>query len=307
MCDGLIPGPSGAGVIKKKMKKNLLYLIILLYNCVTGYSQEIMNPPGMETYGTIHQIRTHGMGDILNYQTLNQGASNFAFTQQIGNQNTATVNQQADPAAGFPNQTYSIQDGNSNEMTLGQIGSGNLLLSFQLGYQTKKDDQNQGNHFGYGWENGNGNSSGHEHKANDYMVLGERNKLTIHQEGNDNGVLAVQQGNDNLIVAQQKGNNNYLAILQKGKNNTVSGYEQENTDGGILFETISQVGENLHLSSTNASGSKPNGNVFNQSGVNLSLEVNNGLINAVGGIEINQTGRDMTVRVDQSFFSFPKQ
>lgn len=245
------------------------------------------------------------MGDILNNQNLNQGFSNYAFTQQFGCQNTAAVSQQADPGAGLPNQTFIIQDGNSNEMTNAQIGSGNLLLGFQLGYQVNDHHQDQGNHFG--WENGNGNSLGYKHKANENMVIGERNKLTIQQAGNDNGVLAVQQGNDHLIVAEQKGNNNYLTILQKGTNNSVSGYVQENSDGGILFESISQVGENLHLSATDVSRSKSNGNVFNQSGVNLSLEVNNGLINTVGGIEINQTGRDMMVKVDQSFFSFPMQ
>ena len=291
------------------MKTTILYLIILLLNCFTGYSQEIINNPGMETNKAIHQISTPGINDILSFQTLNQGIMNYVSTLQIGNQNKASVNQQADGSSGFSNLSYSVQEGNSNEMTVGQIGSGNFMLGFQLGYLTNEAGRYPGNPFGYGFENGNGNSYafGPEHSVNDYLVLGERNKLTIGQDGNNNGALAVQQGNDNLISAQQTGNNNYLAILQKGINNSVSGYVQENMDGSILFETITQVGESLSLSATDVSVSKQNGNVFNQTGVNLSLEVNNGFVNTLGGIEINQTGRDMKVVVDQSYFSFPMQ
>ena len=305
MYDDLIPRPFWAGGIKKrKMKNNLLYLMILLLNFLPVYSQEIINIPAIETNETIHQISTPGINDIMNFQTLNQRIGNFTDTQQIGNQNKLTIHQQVDPGLGFSNQSYSIQEGNSNEMTVGQIGSGNILLSFQLGYLSNSISES--NLFRFGLENSLG-TTGPSNERNAILSFGKRNILQVTQEGSNNRIMASQQGTGNYISAGQKGDNSYLAILQKGMNNSVSGYMEENTDGSILFETITQVGENLSLSATDVSRSKLNGNVFNQSGVNLSLEVNNGLINTLGGIEINQTGRDMKVVVGQSYFSFPMQ
>lgn len=267
-----------------------------------GYSQEIINNPAIETNGAIQQISAPGINDILSFQTMNQGISNFSSIQQTGNQNKATVNQKADLGSGFSNQSYSIQQGNSNEMTIGQIGTGNVLLGFQLGYLS--NSLSQSNLFGFGLENSFG-LTGTSNERNILMTFGQGNRLQVIQEGSNNGMMALQIGSGNIIDAGQKGSNSYLTILQKGVSNSVSGYVQENTDGSILFETITQVGDNLSLSATDVSASKQNGNVFNQSGVNLSLEVNNGFINAVGGIEIKQTGRDMKVVVDQSFFSSP--
>lgn len=284
------------------MKTFILYLIVLLLNCFAGYSQDIINYTGTDTNEGIQQISVPEINDILSFQTLNQGVSNFSSIQQTGNQNTATVNQKADPGPGFSNQSYNIQEGNLNEMTIGQIGSGNVLLSYQLGYLS--NSLSQSNLFGFGLENSFG-LTGTSIEGNILMTFGERNKLQVIQEGSNNGMMALQMGSGNIIDVRQKGSNNYLAIFQKGMNNSVSGFMQENTDGPTLFETISQVGDNLSLGATDVSMAKQNGNVFNQSGVNLSLEVNNGLINSLGGIEINQTGRDMKVVVDQSFFSSP--
>lgn len=278
----------------------ILFLFIICSNSV--FSQGNGKNREKEENEAIHQIRTSGMADILSFQTQNRDVSNLVLTQQIGNQNKASVNQQAE--SGFGNQSYSIQQGNSNEMNVGQIGAGNLLLGFQLGYITSELGRQQGNHFGFGLENGNGNAYAYGHGSSDAnsVVEGERNKLTITQEGTNNGVVAVQRGSDNTISAEQKGTNNYLLLLQKGKNNSVTGYRQENTSDKMLLETVIQEGEGLSLNTSDVSKSKPNGNTFIQSGMNLSLQVNNEFANTLGGIEINQTGRDMKVVVDQSYF-----
>ena len=280
--------------------------MFLLVSSFTAYSQEIMNDPGVETKEVIQQISAPGINDIMGFQTLNQGIGNFASIHQAGNQNTAAVNQKVDAGSGFSNQSHGIQEGNLNEMTIGQIGSGNLMLGFQIGYQSNALSFYPSNLFSFGLGN-NGLISETSNESNVLLTFGERNKLKVIQEGNDNGIIALQQGTDHSISVGQKGSNSYLAILQRGVHNTVNGYVQENVDRSILFESISQVGENLSLTASDVSRSKPIGNVFNQSGVNLSLEVNNGLINSVGGIEINQTGRDMKVMVEQSFFTSPMQ
>lgn len=281
----------------------ILFLFAILSNSVFGQGNGKNREK--EENEAIQQIRTSGLANILSFQTQNRETSNLVLTQQIGEQNKASVNQQTE--AGFGNQSYSIQQGTSNEMSIGQIGGGNLLLGFQLGYLTSELGRQQGNHFGFGLENGNGNAYAYGHRSSDAnsVVEGERNKLTITQDGINNGVIAVQQGSDNTISAEQKGTNNYLLLLQKGKNNSVTGYSQENTSDKILLETIIQEGDGLSLNTSDVSKSKPNGNTFIQSGVNLSLQVNNEFANNLGGIEINQTGHDMKVVIDQSYFSFP--
>lgn len=287
------------------MKKITLILFLFAICSHSVFSQGNGKNREKEENEAMQQIRTSGMADILSFQTQNRDVSNLVLTQQIGDQNKASVNQQTE--AGFGNQSYSIQQGTSNEMTIGQIGSGNLLLGFQLGYVTSELGRQQGNHYGFGLENGIGNAYAYGHGSSDAnsVVEGERNKLAITQEGTNNSVISVQQGSDNTISAEQKGTNNYLLLLQKGKNNSITGYSQENTSDRVLFETVIQEGEGLSLNTTDVSKSKPNGNTFIQSGVNLSLQVNNAFANTLGGIEINQTGRDMKVVVDQSFFSFP--
>ncbi len=290
------------------MKNTLFLLIFLLMGISPCLSQEIMNDPGPQTNETIQQISTTGIENILDFQTLNQGIGNSAFIQQTGNHNKAGISQQSD-AAISGNLSYTVQTGNENELTVGQIGSGNLLLGFQLGYLASTlTGREQGNHYGLGLGNGNGNAYayGHLHTTNDYLVEGERNKLTITQNGTNNGVMAIQMGSDNTISAAQTGTNNYLAVLQTGKNNRLTGYTQANTSDKVLFDTVIQIGENLTLDASEDSKSKPNGNKFTQSGTNLSLQLNNEFVNSVGGIEIDQKGKDMKVVIDQSYFSFPK-
>lgn len=283
------------------MKKITFILFLFLICSSSVFSQGNGKNREKEENEAIHQIRTSGMANILSFQMQNRDFSNLVLTQQIGDQNKASVNQQSE--AGFGNQSFSIQQGTSNEMSIGQIGAGNSLLGFQLGYITSELGRQQGNHFGFGPENGN--AYGHGSSEANSVVEGERNKLTITQEGTNNGVVAVQQGSDNTISAEQKGTNNYLLLLQNGKNNSISGYRQENTSDRILLETVIQEGESLSLNTSDVSKSKPCGNTFIQLGVNLSLQVNNEFANTLGGIEVTQSGRDMKVIVDQSYFSLP--
>jgi hypothetical protein len=272
------------------MKKKIIFLLLLACSFDPVFSQN---------NDLMQQIRTSAMANILSFQIQNRGINNMVLTQQIGDQNRNSINQQTDAGSGFGNQVYNIQQGISNEMTIGQIGKDNLLLSYQLGYSTTLESRlQQGNLLGFGLAIGNIL----ENTSIQLLVSGERNKQIVNQDGSNNAVMAVQEGNDNTISAGQKGYNNYLLILQNGKSNTVSGYQQENFSATNLFDTIIQDGVSLSLSATDVSKSKLNGNSFMQSGVNLSLEVNNEFTNTLGGIEIKQMGRNMKVVVDQSYF-----
>lgn len=284
------------------MKQKFIILFFCLLVFRVGFSQDIISNISLETSGAIQQISTSGFDNILGFQTLNRGINNFALTQQVGDQNKASINQKSDPGAGLTNQSYTIQQGNSNELSVDQIGGGNLLLSFQLGYLASEAGIKKDNQTSFGLEVTGVNK---DNESNGILVEGERNKLQVSQTGNNNGIMAVQQGDDNFISAGQKGFNNYLYILQKGKKNYVTGYEQENSSEKILFDTVIQEGEGLTLNASDVSKSKPNGNLFSQSGINLSLQVNNGFVNSLGGIEITQTGKDMKVVIDQSYFAFP--
>jgi len=285
------------------MKKIIILLFLLVFSVSSVFCQK----KDKEDREIIQQIRTSGLAEILSFQTQSRNTGNMAFTQQIGVWNKASVNQQAGQGSAFVNQASSIQQGNSNEMTIGQIGSGNVLLGFQLGYVTSEIERNQCNHYGFGLDNGNGNAYDYEHDKGitETIVAGDRNKLIISQDGSNNGVLAIQQGSDNSISAGQKGANNYLLLMQQGNRNSISGYVQENQEERPNFDAITQIGNDLTLSATELSKSKPNGNSFSQEGENLSLQINNQFANTIGGIEINQTGRDMKVVVEQSYFSFP--
>jgi len=283
------------------MKKYILYLIILLLNYFPAYSQGVINNTGSLSNEVIQQIRAPGIDDILMFQLQNRDIGNYVLTQQIGNLNTTSINQKNSASSDMSNQSYTIQSGNSNELTIGQIGSGNLLLGFQLGYLATLAGSEPDNSVG----NPISTISTVGSLMAGSMIVGERNKLSISQEGDNNGIMAVQQGSDNSISAKQTGNNNYLLAMQKGMNNTLSDYAQENTSEQILFDRVIQVGDNLTLKTDGATNSSITGNTFIQTGTNLTLEVNNYLLNSAGGMEINQTGSDMKVVIDQSFFPFP--
>ena len=273
------------------MKRKPIFLFLFLLIVYPVYSQDIINSLNVGTNESIHQISTSAIADIQSFQTLNRGTGSFVLIRQTGNQNTSSINQQSDP--GQSNQSYAYQQGSFNEMSVGQIGSSNFLLGFQLGYLANEVNSSHGIL-----------PSVSVSGAIDGGQKGDGNVLEVSQEGENNGIMAVQQGNDNSISAEQKGTNNYLLILQKGTNNSVTGYAQENSSGRN-FDTIIQEGESLSLEATGISTSKAMGNIFSQSGINLSLQINNGFVNSLGGIEITQTGKDMNVVVDQSYFSLP--
>jgi len=284
------------------MKKSIL-LVILLLKVFSAFSQEIINNAGPVSNDAIQQIRVPGIDDILLFQNLNRGVGNYQMNQQTGNLNSARISQQKSESSDLSNQTYTVQAGNSNELIVGQIGSGNLLLGFQLGYLATLTGSGQGSSIA---DPVNAVSTvGSSVVAIGSVVDGERNKLTLLQEGDNNAILAVQQGTDNSISAKQTGNNNYLLAMQKGTNNTVADYAQENMSEQILFDRVIQLGDNLTLKTAGATNSSIAGNTVIQTGANLTLEISNDLLNTAGGVTINQTGSDMKVVIDQSFFSFP--
>jgi len=285
------------------MKKYILYLLIVLLKSFPCFSQVIINNPGTVTVEAIKQIYLPEIDDFLTFQNLNQNVSNYVQIQQTGNSNSASFNQQKSPSFEESNQSYSVQYGNSNELTLGQIGSGNLFLGFQLNYISNIlwQEQAQQSLFHSKISSTIQNST----EASNYIIVGDRNKMAIIQEGNNNGIMVVQQGSDNSISAFQKGNNNYLLTLQKGSNNLITDYRQENISGQNLFDRVIQIGDNLSFKSDEVSKSSLTGNTFMQTGTNLSFELNSDLINTAGGINVKQTGKDMKVVIDQSYFSFP--
>lgn len=288
------------------MNKASYLLFLLMLNFFTAYSQGNVLVKETEENESIHQIKTSGLADILSFQMQNQGISNMTMTQQIGNWNKSSVSQQSDAGTAYANQAYGIQQGNSNEMTIGQIGSGNLLLGFQLGYVTNElEDEKKEDQYKIVLESYCTSPNDNDGTETQLLVIGERNELKVGQNGSKNAIVAIQQGSDNKIEAEQNGNNNYLVIYQKGNKNEVVGYVQENNSDKVLAETIIQEGEGLILNTSDVSKSKPNGNSFIQKGINLTLEVNNQFTNTLGGIEVSQSGRDMKVVIDQSYFSFP--
>jgi len=249
------------------MKKLTFFLILLLINHLSCNSQETINKSGLVTNEAIQQIQTLGSDDIMNFQALNQGFSNYALIHQTGNQNNTSISQQSYAGSSMNNKSYTVQTGTTNELTVGQVGTGNLLLGIQIG--------------------------------------GEGNKINISQNGINNGISAVQLGSYNTITAEQKGQNNYLSALQNGTNNSVTNYKQENESEQVLFDRIIQIGDNLSITTDGVANSTPAVNKFTQTGTNLSFQLSTSLLCTGTGVEINQIGHDMKVVVDQSYFSFP--
>jgi len=284
------------GILKIRMKSILVFLILLIFSFSTAFCQK------KKDQEAIDNRREDGVTDIQTFQALNNGALNIIQAQQTGVQNSVAAIQQSSNG-GLLNQMYTIQEGNLNEVTVGQIGRGNMLLSFQLGYVTSEFVRQQGDCYGFGL--GNQNLYEYDDKSADFSInVGRRNKLTFNQNGTNNVGLVFQQGSDNTISVDQQGNNNYMIIYQKGRNNVINGYNQANTSDKILYDLVIQEGEKLVLNATESS-KQPSGNTFIQSGSNLQLQVNSGFANDLGGLGIVQTGKNMKVIVDQSFFAFP--
>lgn len=280
------------------MKNLIASLLIVTVNCISVNSQ-VQNNCEIETKNSIQQIRNSVIESRMKSQIWNnQDANNYVLLKQSGDQNKANIKQQQTNYSEMNNQSYNIQFGNYNELTVEQIGSGNVLLSSQLGLTA-----NNKNKLEFKKE--------FDQKDlplipnNEYFVDGERNKMNLMQNGNNNSVQAIQQGTDNSISAIQEGNFNNLQMFQKGVHNTINDYTQQNKSAQTLFDKIIQVGENNSLETNGAVNGGMAGNTFTQFGTNLALELNNELLNTIGGIEINQKGKEMKVVIEQSFFSFP--
>jgi hypothetical protein len=254
----------------------------------------------------IQQIRSSGFDDFISTQTLNPEQSNVASITQLGNRNSTELHQTKEGGLLSANQSHSFQLGELNSMDITQKGTGNILLSFQLGYITDYFGKGKGN--AYGLENGNGNAFayGLTGQGNIGMVSeGSGNTLTSFQDGHSNGLLTIQLGDNNSISATQKGNDIYAAILQQGTNNQVVDFKQENYSGNILFDSVIQIGDNLQLDVADAKNGRAYGNKYSQEGSNLSLTLNSDLLSPLGGMTVDQTGHDMHINVSQSYFSFP--
>jgi hypothetical protein len=284
------------------MKKFTFFLILLLINHLSCNSQETINNSGLVTNEAIQQIQTLGIDNIMNFQALNQGFSNYALIQQTGNQNNTSISQQNNAGFSMNNKSYIVQTGTSNGLNVVQVGTGNLLLGFQLGYIAPLAENQQGSQS----RTYNSNVSALIQNAESAIQSGgEDNKIIISQNGINNGVSAIQLGSYNTITAEQKGNNNYLSALQNGTNNSVTNYKQGNESEQVLFDTIIQIGDNLNLTTDGVANSTPAVNKFTQTGTNLSFQLTTSLLNTGTGVEINQIGHDMKVIVDQSYFLYP--
>lgn len=287
------------------MKRAILYIIFFSFGYCPGKSQEIIKDRASESNEAIQQIRTSGEENILNFQTLqilNRGIGSYSFIQQTGNRNKVNINQFDEAGSSTVNQSFTIQKGSSNEVIVGQMGGGNLLFGFQLGYLARLAERRQGVQIGI---DKSAIPAMFSNVGEGDKTEGEGNKLNITQAGNSNGAMTSQQGFYNFINAKQQGINNYLSILQYGTNNSVTNYKQGNESELILFDTIIQIGDNLSLTTDGVTNSNPAVNRFTQTGANLSIQLNNSLLNTGTGVNVNQTGHDMKVVIDQSYFSFP--
>jgi len=282
------------------MKNFIASLLIISMSCISVFSQVISNCEN-GTNKAIQQIRNAGIENIMKYQIWNLNANDYVLLKQFGVQNKANIKQSQTSYNEMNNQSYSIQSGNSNELSIEQTGTGNILLSFQMGYLSSKSSNNSElkNDIDFKtWPLIHNNE-------NEYLVEGEKNKMNFAQNGNNNSVRAIQQGSNNSISATQQGNFNNLLMIQKGVHNSINDYKQQNISTQILFDKIIQLGENNSLETAGAINGGMLGNNFTQIGTNLSLELNNELLNTTGGVEITQKGTEMKVVIEQSYFSFP--
>lgn len=259
------------------------------------------------------QINTTEFDNLLFMQSSSVVLSDVSSIAQLGNNNSAILSQ-TDAGGLLPNASNSMQQGSNNLADITQKGNGNVLFSFQMGVMA--DELSNGNignsQLDIALQNMmsfiiNPSSSaftiGSQTNDIDYIAA-EGNKMTITQNGTNNGIMAVQQGSNNTLSAEQTGNNNYLLALQIGSNNTIEDYKQENTSDQILYDKIIQTGDFLTLKSDVASTTGA-GNTFIQTGSNLSFEINSDLLNSPGGVQVNQAGNNMKVVISQSYFSFP--
>ena len=271
------------------MTKKLIFILIACFSTII-YAEGQIN---------LQQITASGFGNGLLQQTIHPKQTNVATISQLGDQNSASINQNKSGSSFQTNLAQSIQQGNWNNTDITQNGGGNSLLSYQLSYITTGLCKHQENILGV--ENAFTLNSG----ASSQVSNGKGNTLTSSQDGTNNQILAIQLGENNLITTDQKGQYNYLSILQQGTNNQLIDYKQANSSGKPLFDSVIQIGENLQLNVPNLSEERQYGNSYSQQGENLSLTINNSLLSSNGGMVVKQTGHDMHIEINQSYFGFP--
>ena len=251
----------------------------------------------------IQQINSSKNAGYLSIQSSpTEREANVASISQLGNQNTAKINQSKTGISPLGNQAFSFQNGSSNSLEIDQKGDGNSLLSLQLGYLTDLFSHDNTNSLETIFSSANllGTSS-----SNGNHASGSTNEVVCQQDGTSNALVSLQIGNENFISAGQTGKNNHLSITQFGNKNQVTGYKQNNNSEDVLFDTVLQLGENLQLNATNGATEKVLGDSFSQQGSDLSLTLTSSLLSAPGGIKVTQSGHDMHIVIDQSYFSFP--
>lgn len=139
-------------------------------------------------------------------------AQHYDLIDQNGNNNLSSVIQNflpADPSI-IGNNAYSIQDGETNQALIDQLGSANKTFS----YQTTAD-----------------------HRAQLIISGSENTALTI-QVGIGDKVFARQSGKDNLLYAVQAGNGNLANIYMHAEESDalVKQYGDNNTATQIMGE-----------------------------------------------------------------------
>lgn len=144
-----------------------------------------------------------------------------AFVDQIGNSNIGTVLQTA------PNAFARIaQDGDDNEADIAQRGSGtayadarqtgsnNFTAVRQDGAGQNVSHVTQEGSNNWAWSNQR--NDGAVHNGAILTQLGDRNDISLLQDGSDNRAKLTQNGNENGMTVAQTGNGNRLEWTQNG-------------------------------------------------------------------------------------------
>lgn len=161
---------------------------------------------------------------------------NMASLLQIGNGNTARIDQQS--LTTTANQAYVAQVGEANIIGLSQLGGNNRL---------------------YVTQTGNDNRAG-------YTQSGQNNSTTITQNGSQNKIQGLRDKADMVL----EGNGNTMKITQTGDNNTVKGEVRESNRN---YE-IRQYGHDNSLTQVESTMQTPKGYTVEMrgQGINLTIE-----------------------------------
>jgi hypothetical protein len=148
-------------------------------------------------------------------------SQNAAYIEQIGEGNSATINQTARVAYAKVE-----QDGSGNSVTLSQNGIGKAYADIQQKGSANVAAVQQGgsgqnvlylNQSGSSnWAWANQNAAGAVHNGARMTQTGNNNDMALTQLGSDNLALLTQEGDGNGMSATQVGDGNRLAWTQQG-------------------------------------------------------------------------------------------